>query len=300
MSESLEELERQAAEIQKKIAKMKSKSDEVIDAFFAELEQPGAYLKWCDSWIIHPRGKYRQETKKSVELSGQWFIPCPTYQNFIPTLMEWKSGGYAVKEFREMIIGGTAKVYHKPGPIMAVVNKSIDSLTDYSTAIESIANKCRKEPSFEWYWPNFNRLKHEQMIKRVIELFDGLIFKRQVRQEASDGYLEYYAFRVVCLEDSSYVIKCSKLHKWFNVTEGRDPLPELTECDLLNNIRLQPYDVEKSKEMCGLIKNRLCNAELATVDEWLAVAAEHRKSSEQLSELKETVRLAIGLEPRKE
>lgn len=300
MSESLEELERQAAEIQKKIAKMKSKSDEVIDAFFTELEQPGAYLKWGDSWIIHPRGKYRQETKKSVELSGQWFIPCPTYQNFIPTLMEWKSGGYAVKEFRDCIIGGTAKVYHKPGPIMAVVNKSIDSLTDYSTAIESIANKCRKEPSFEWYWPNFNRLKHEQMIKRVIELFDGLIFKRQVRQAASDGYIEYYAFRVVCLEDSSYVIKCSKLHKWFNVTEGRDPLPELTECDLLNNIRLQPYDTEKSKEMCGLIKNRLCNAELATVDEWLAVAAEHRKSSEQLSELKETIRLAIGLEPRKE
>ena len=299
MATRLEELKQHAAEIKKQIELLESKSDEVIDAFFAELEMPGTYMKFGDSWVIKPKGKYRQATKKSVELNGLWFIPCSSYVSALPSLIEWNSGGYAVKDFRERLKSGRIKVYHKPGAIMSVVNKSFDNLCEYSLAMERIANKCEEvHPDFEWDWPKINRMKHEQLTRLVIETFNGRIFKHQVRGEYSDGYVEYFAFRVVDFDDGSYVVKCSKLHKWFN-EHNEEPLPELTENDIFKCIRLTPFDTDVSKELYSLIKNRLNKAEPATVDEWRAIACEHKNNVAKMNDIRDTIRVAIGLEPMK-
>ena len=79
MSESLEELERQAAAINKQIAELKvAKGDDFVDSVIADLEKPCTYLE--DDWgctkqfIINPVLKYRKASKRSVELFGKILV----------------------------------------------------------------------------------------------------------------------------------------------------------------------------------------------------------------------------------
>lgn len=90
MSESVEDLKRQAAELNKRIAAMESeKGDEFVDSVIADLEKPGTYLE--DDWgstklfIINPVLKYRKASKRSVEFFGKRLVGG---EGLYPTLNE--------------------------------------------------------------------------------------------------------------------------------------------------------------------------------------------------------------------
>lgn len=247
MSETLAELEKQAAEIKKKIDQIKSQSDPEVDRILEEMSRPGTYVKAGGSWIINPIGKYRQPTHRSVEFRGQWII---FYPNTIPTLMDWTSGGYENKEFKRRISCGDIKLYHKPTALMEYLKQQVNNLTtDDIGVLQQMIEHCQVDPTFTWDPGKMLKYKYTKLCTVIVSQFDGLVFKKTFEDDRN----EYYVFRVVDLGDGSYMVRMTEIRSYF---DGRR-LPDIVENSLLTTIRLKTVDPSVLQDLAMAVKQYL-------------------------------------------
>ena len=274
MSESLKELEQQAAAIQKRIAALKCHPDSVVGKFIDDLQVPGTYINFCGSWIINPKGKFRQATCKSVEFSGD----CVMMGKFaVPYIMEWNSGGYDVKQLRRMIESGEVKLYNDPASIKAAMKKSIKLVESDETIVELLLARCKDCP--EDYDHGCFLRKSKTFVKYVLEHFDGLIFHCNENVAGTTQFndnltLDHLAlFRVIDMGDGSHVIKCSVISMYNNqwcmtlneskictsvrLKTGADPYNKILARSIYGEIKnFSPVAVDTARKLYGMVKGR--------------------------------------------
>lgn len=293
MTESLEELEKKAAEIKRRIDVMKSKSDLVIDNFFEEMSKPGTYLHYhsgsgsSGEWVINPSGKYRKETKRSVILNGQWMV---SWGHVVPCLESWNSGGYANEEFKRMIERGEFKLYHTPNKIMRILEKALSKSSEHFDQIDRMADTCKSDVSFEWNWKETKKYCSSKYVKMVVDHFDGLVFKGH---DSYNLWNNYFIFRVVDMGDGSFIIRCSRMSIYKDSSQLFTP--EYDEEVIFRTMRMCPFDKERASCIAKEIKELLNETELSSVDELRSIKSKYTGAIERhVAKLKDTVMDAVG------
>ena len=262
MSESLEELERQAAAINKKIAELKvANGDEFVDSVIADLEKPGTYLEndWgcTKQFIINPVLKYRKASKHSVEFFGKSLYGG---DGQYPKLNDWSSGGYDLRTFRRMMKAKSYIVHHTPRAIIdymgKLVKKSGARLEVLRRIVNSVASgpDAYDEPPQLWSAEEFKKATANKLIPYVLERFDKLVFYLSPDQACFNGReMVYYIFRVVDTGDGAALIKCIRIST--DLSYRAELLPNIEEDYMVRTIRYQPFDKgEAGKQWVADIK----------------------------------------------
>lgn len=272
MTESLEELERQAAVINKKIAEIKATGDAAVDAFIEEIKQPGTYLKWGNSYIISPSGGYRRANKKSVQFSGK----CICFPNEgaagNPIIIDWSSGGEEVKGFKKNYLdNGYIQVFHEPSPLLETAESYVGYFNYPTDIMERFLPHIRKETDVDI--KKFKKSRLNNAIKTVLEKFNGLVVKLKSDRCWGTGddsnEFEYLVFRVVDLDDGSVYIKASLIAPVLQHYEGNQYI-DIAENMLDHpNLRIEPMDVRSAKDLFADLKDHLKSAvSVVTYDEF--------------------------------
>ena len=263
MSESVEELERQAAELHKRIAALKSeKGDEFVDSVIADLKKPGTYLE--DDWgstklfIINPVLKYRKASKRSVEFFGKRLVGG---ESIYPTLNEWSSGGFDLNSFRRMMNTKSYIVHHTPRAIIdymgKLVKKSGAKLEVLRRIVNSVAScpDAYDEPPQLWSAEEFKKATASKLIPYVMERFDKLVLSQSLDRAYYNGNEKvYYIFRVVDTGDGAAMIKCIKISN--DLQFCGDCLPRIEEDYMVQMIRYQPIPKDdETKQLVAEIKS---------------------------------------------
>ena len=254
MSESLEELQRQAAEINRKIAEIKATGDAVVDAFIEEIKQPGTYLKWGNSYIIKPSGGYRRANKKSVEFFGKE-IYFPTEGN--PIVIDWSSGGEEVKSFRKNCLeNGHIQVFHDPNPLIETAESYVGNFNRSSDIMGRFLPHIQKEPDLDI--KKFKKSHLNNAITTIVEKFNGLVIKLKSDRCwgtcDADNEFEYLAFRVVNLDDGSVYIKASLFAPVLQHYEGNQYIDIVENIFDHPNLRIEPMDAQSAKKLVDDLK----------------------------------------------
>jgi hypothetical protein len=262
MKESVEELERQAAELHKRIAALKSeKGDEFVDSVIADLEKPGTYLE--DDWgctkhfVINPVLKYRKASKRSVEFFGKRLVGG---ECLYPTLNEWSSGGYDLNSFRRMMNAKSYIVHHTPRAIIdymgKLVKKSGAGLEVLRRIVNSVASgpDAYDEPPQLWSAEEFKNATASKLIPYVLERFDKLVLCQTFDRVYYNGNEKvYYIFRVVDTGDGAAMIKCIKISN--DLQFCGDWFPRIEEDYMVQMIRYQPIPKDdETKQLVAEIK----------------------------------------------
>jgi len=257
MSESLEELQRQAAEINKKIAEIKVKGDAVVDAFIDEIKQPGTYIKWGNTYIIKPSGGYRRANKKSVEFFGKE-ICFPMGGN--PIIIDWSSSGEEVKSFRKNFLeNGHIQVFHDPNPLIETAESYVGNFNRPSDIMGRFLPHIQKEPDLDI--KKFKKTHLNNAIKTIVEKFNGLVIKLKSDRcwgtRDADNEFEYLAFRVVNLDDGSVYIKASLFAPVLQHYEGNQYIDIVENVFDHPNLRIEPMDAQSAKKLVDELKDYL-------------------------------------------
>ena len=302
MSESLEELERQAAAINKKIAEIKATGDAAVDSVIADLQKPGTYLQ--DDWgctkhfIINPVLKYRKASKRSVEFFGK---SLSGGDGQYPTLNDWSSGGYDLNSFRRMMKQKSYIVHHTPRAIIdymgKLVKKSGAGLEVLRYIVNSVAGgpEAYDEPPQLWSAEEFRKATAKKLIPYVLERFDKLVFTRSPDQA---GYNKsekvYYIFRVVDTGDGAALVKCIRIS--FDLRFIEDCLPRIEEDYMVRTIRYQPCDKsEDGKQWVADIKRIVGESHLVKPCELIELVTScDSRMAESCKKFTDTVKEAVG------
>jgi len=269
MTESLEELERQAAVINKKIAEIKATSDAAVDAFIEEIKQPGTYLKWGTSYIISPSGGYRRANKKSVQFFGKC-ICFPTKGN--PIIIDWSSGGEEVKGFKKNYLdNGYIQVFHEPNPLLETAEGYAGCFNYPTDIMERFLPHIRKETDVDI--KKFKKSRLDNAIKTVVEKFNGLVVKlKPDRYHGTDdesNEFEYFVFRVVNVDDGSVYIKASLISPVLQHYNGNRYISIVESMLDHPNLRIEPMDLQSAKDLFVDLKDHLKSAvSVVTYDEF--------------------------------
>lgn len=262
MSESLEELERQAAAINKKIAELKvAKGDDFVDSVIADLEKPGTYLE--DDWgctklfIINPVLKYRKASKRSVEFFGKTLVGG---EGLYPKLNAWSSGGFDLNTFRRMMNAKSYIVHHTPRAIIdymgKLVKKSGARLEMLRYIVNSVASSpdAYDEPPPLWSAEEFKKATASKLIPYVLDRFDKLVLSQDLdRAYYNDSEKVYYIFRVVDTGDGAAMIKCIKISN--DLRFCGDWFPKIEEDYMVQIVRYQPITKDdETKQLVAEIK----------------------------------------------
>ena len=262
MSESIEELERQAADLKKRISALREKGDPYVEKVMAELEQPGTYLEDRDSYIhsffIRPTLKYRKVTKRSVEFSGKSLIGG---NDLYPKFEDWTSCGYDLNTFHRKMELGAYVIHHNPRAIIDYMGKLIKAsqtrLETIRYIVHSVASSpdAYEEPKPLWTADEFKKATAKKLIPYVIENFDKLVFYRSIETDYDRSCESwYYIFRVIDTGDGAALLKCMKIST--NMRFREDWLPLVEENYMVRLIRYQPSIIDDDvKQMLSEIKN---------------------------------------------
>lgn len=257
MSESLEELERQAAAINKQIAELKvAKGDDFVDSVIADLEKPCTYLE--DDWgctkqfIINPVLKYRKASKRSVELFGKILVGG---DGLYPKLNDWSSGGFDLNTFRRMMKAKSYIVHHTPRAIIdymgKLVKKSGAKLEVFRYIVNSVASgpDAYDEPPQLWSADEFKKATVNKLIPYVMERFDKLVLSQSLDRVYYNGNEKvYYIFRVVDTGDGAAMIKCIKISN--DLRFCGDWFPRIEEDYMVQMVRYQPIPKDDETKQC--------------------------------------------------
>lgn len=269
MSESLEELERQAAEINRKIAEIKATSDAAVDAFIDEIKQPGTYLKWGNSYIIEPSGGYRRANKKSVEFFGKE-LGFPVVGP--PIIIDWSSGGEEVKSFKKNFLdNGHIQVFHDSTSLIERVERYAGRFNLPIDIIGRFLPHIQKEPDVDI--KKYKRSHLNTAIQTVVKKFNGLVVKlksdRLWGTRDADNEFEYLVFRVINLDDGSVYIKASRIVPVLQHYEGSQYIS--IDENVLDHpiVRVEPMDLQSVMDFYVDMKTQLKSAvSVVTYDEF--------------------------------
>jgi hypothetical protein len=302
MSESLEELERQAAVINKKIAELKvAKGDDFVDSVIADLEKPGTYLE--DDWgctkhfVINPVLKYRKASKRSVEFFGK-SLYCGDGQ--YPKLNDWSSGGFDLNSFRRMMKAKSYIVHHTPRAIIDYMGKLVKQPSTKLEVLRRIVNSVASgpdaydEPPQLWSAEEFKKATAKKLIPYVLERFDKLVFSLSPEQECFNGREKvYYIFRVVDTGDGAALIKCIRITESSIRAEW---LPTIEEDYMVRTIRYQPFDKgEYGKQWVADIKRIVGESHLVKPCKLTVLVTQcDSRMAEYSKKFTDTVKEAVG------
>ena len=304
MSEQIEELEKQALAIQKRIAELKAANtttcaDEVIE----ELKQPGTYMyikgSCHDTFIIHPECKYRQATKKSVEFRGKSFnVGC--CRRTPPTVISWSSCGIAVNDLKRSIEAKDFVIMHSQRRIIDAMGKAVNEFKAALDLLKQIVNSAienhidgkKFDPPF--HPDNFGRMRNKNAAKYVVENFDGLVLGEL---EGKTAYLDetcYYIFNVTKTNRKSYLVNCVEIR--VDDREQFNFLPIINESYVMTHFRTEPYmDSESAKQLSEEIKSIVNKCRVASVDELKEIVNKcESKSEDACKKFTDEIKLAIG------
>jgi hypothetical protein len=303
MSASLEELERQAAAINKQIAELKvAKGDEFVDSVIADLEKPGTYLE--DDWgctkhfVINPVLKYRKASKRSVEFFGKSLYGG---DGQYPKLNDWSSGGFDLNSFRRMMKAKSYIVHHTPRAIIdymgKLVKKSGARLEVLRYIVNSVASspEAYDEPPQLWSAEEFKKATANKLIPYVLERFDKLVFARSSEQAYYNNCEKvYYIFRVVDTDDGASLIKCIKISTDLRFRD--DCLPIIEEDYMVQMIRYQPIPKDdETKQWVAEIKRIVGESHLVKPCELNVLVTQcGSRMAEYSKTFTDTVKEAVG------
>lgn len=303
MSESVEELKRQAAELNKRIAAMESeKGDDFVDSVIADLQKPGTYLEdemGCTKhFIINPVLKYRKASKRSVEFFGK---SLSGGDGQYPKLNEWSSGGFDLKSFRRMMNEKSYIVHHTPRAIIdymgKLVKKSSARLEVLRYIVNSVAGgpEAYDEPPQLWSAEEFRKATAKKLIPYVLERFDKLVLSLlPERSYYSNNDKVYFIFRVVDTGDGAALVKCIRIS--IDLSFRNDVLPLVEEDYMVRTIRYQPFDKsEDGKQWVADIKRIVgdCNVVKPCELRELVTTCDSRMD-ESSKKFTDTVKEAVG------
>jgi hypothetical protein len=264
MSESIEELEKQAADLKKRISALREKGDPYVEKIMAELEQPGTYLEDRDSFmrrfIIRPMLKYRKVTKRSVEFYGQSLFGG---KDHYPRFEYWSSGGYDLNMFHRKMEFKDYIIHHEPRAIIDYMGKLVKSAQARIETIRYLVNSVAStpdaydEPKPVWSADEFKKATAKQLLPYVLDNFDKLVFYRSIETNYNNSHdVLYYVFRVIDTGDGAVLLKCVKISTDMRFRE--DWLPLVEENYMVRLVRYQPmpssFD-DDVKQMLSEIKS---------------------------------------------
>ena len=303
MSEQIEELEKQALAIHKRIAELKAANtttyaDEVIE----ELKQPGTYMyikgSCFDEFIIHPECKYRQATKKSVEFRGKSFYGgC---HRTPPTVNSWSSCGIEVNALKRSIETKDIVILHTPRRIIDAMSKAVNEFKASLELLKQIVNSAVENHidgtklDQPFHPDNFCRMRNKNAAEYVVKNFDGLVL-REI--EGENSYLDetcFYIFNVVETVRKSYLVNCVELR--VDNRERFNFLPNINESYVMTHFRTEPFmDHESAKQLAEEIKSIVKKCREASVDELKEVVKKcESKSEDTCKNFTDEIKLAIG------
>lgn len=305
MSEQIEELEKQALAIQKRIAELKAANtttcaDEVIE----ELKQPGTYMyikgSCHDTFIIHPECKYRQATKKSVEFCGKSFYVYGGRIRTPPTVISWSSCGIAVNDLKRSIEAKDFVIMHSQRRIIDAMGKAVNEFKAALDLLKQIVNsavdnRCKWVETDVTFCPeNFVGMRNKNAAEYVVKNFDGLVL---CEKEKKREYLDetcYYIFNVTETNRKSYLVNCVEIR-----VDNRDQfdfLPIINESYVMTHFRTEPYmDSESAKQLSEEIKSIVNKCRVASVDELKEIVNKcESKSEDACKKFTDEIKLAIG------
>lgn len=303
MSESIEDLKRQAAVLHKRIAAMESeKGDEFVDSVIADLKKPGTYLEddlgYTKHFIINPELKYRKASKRSVEFFGK---SLGGGDGQYPKLNDWSSGGYDLKSFRRMMNVKSYIVHHTPRAIIDYMGKRVKKSGAGLEVLRYIVNSVTSgpeaydEPTPLWSAEEFKKATASKLIPYVLERFDKLVFALSSEQAYYNNCEKvYYIFRVVDTGDCAALIKCIKISHDLRFSD--DCLPRIEEDHMVQMIRYQPIPKDdETKQLVAEIKRIVGESHLVKSCELnVLVTSCGRRMTESSKKFTDAVKEAVG------
>ena len=300
MTESVDELKKQAAALNKRIAELEAKGDPDLDAFIEDIKRPGTYLRWGKlDWVINPKCSYRKATKRSVQVTGDWVL---IHKGGTPTIIDnWSSCGYENKLFRQMLESGEVKVFHDPKNLLCQIKHHGDQFYEAVNTMELFKNFIDKTP-IELTAEQIRRMKFKPALDAILTQLNGRVFKvdsgRQLYTEGRkfDIY-EYRVFRVTDFHDGSIHIKVTNIspvtldyqeHQYINICENL-----VDHAD----IRIDPIDTANATDMVNDVKELLKQATPVPYGEYCETLAAMKKNADKnAQEFIQTVRKAIVID----
>lgn len=303
MSEQIEELEKQALAIHKRIAELKAANtttyaDEVIE----ELKQPGTYMyikgSCHDTFIIHPECKYRQATKKSVEFRGKaFYMGCFRTP---PSVDSWSSCGMGINELKRSIETKDFVILHTPRRIIDAMSKAVNEFKESLDLLKQIIDSAiehqidGKKLDLPFHPDNFCRMRNKNAAQYVVKNFDGLVLRENEGENAYLYETSYYIFNVTETNRKSYLVNCVELR--VDDREQLKFLPSINESYVMTHFRTEPYmDSESAKQLAEEIKSIVKKCRVASVDELKEVLKQCESISEDACKnFTDEIKLAIG------
>lgn len=300
MTENVDELKKQAAALNKRIAELEAKGDPDLDAFIEDIKRPGTYMRWGKrDWIINLKGGYRKATKKSVLFSGDW-VCFPRSGN--PTIINnWSSCGYENAMFRQMLASGEVKVFHAPKDLLCQLKHHGNQFYDAANTMELLKNFIDKTP-LELTAEQIRRMKFKAALDAILTKLNGRVFKADSgRQLYTEGHkfdiYEYRVFRVTDFHDGSVHVKVTNIspvtldyqeHQYINICENL-----VDHAD----IRIDPLDTANATDMVNDVKELLKQATPVPYGEYCEMLAAMKKNAEKnAQEFEQAVRKAIVID----
>lgn len=303
MSEQIEELEKQALAIHKRIAELKAANtttyaDEVIE----ELKQPGTYMyikgSCHDTFIIHPECKYRQATKKSVEFRGKaFYMGCFRTP---PSVDSWSSCGMGINELKRSIETKDFVILHTSRRIIDAMSKAVNEFKESLDLLKQIIDSAiehqidGKKLDLPFHPDNFCRMRNKNAAQYVVKNFDGLVLRENEGENAYLYETSYYIFNVTETNRKSYLVNCVELR--VDDREQLKFLPSINESYVMTHFRTEPYmDSESAKQLAEEIKSIVKKCRVASVDELKEVLKQCESISEDACKnFTDEIKLAIG------
>ena len=300
MTENVDELKKQAAAINKRIAELEAKGDPDLDAFIEDIKRPGTYLRWGKrDWIINPKGGYRKASKKSVQFSGDW-VCFPKSGN--PTIIDhWTSCGYENKLFRQMLESGEVKVFHNPKDLLCQLKHHGDQFYEAANIMELFKDFIDKTP-LEVTAEQIRRMRFKPALDAILTQLNGRVFKVENGSRFYDdgrqfSLYEYRVFRVTDFHDGSAHVKVTNISP-VNLAYQENNYIGICE-NLVDNadIRIDPLDTTNATEMVNEVKELLKQATPVPYGEYCEMLAAMKKHAEKnAQEFTQAIRKAIVIE----